>query len=131
MRNPSKQNQKNKVMIKIFWNIGIMDENIDVLKQRLSKAVEIFNEQKQTIKVLEDTITDLKLKNNELKNSYDLSVEENKKLKLELEKLSKDPCVNVDTATSALKKQKENHQNISTNTNYGNIFAPTPGNITI
>ena len=58
-----------------------MDENIDVLKQRLSKAVEIFNEQKQTIKVLEDTITDLKLKNNELKNSYDLSVEENKKLK--------------------------------------------------
>ena len=44
--------------------------------------VEIFNEQKQTIKVLEDTITDLKLKNNELKNSYDLSVEENKKLKL-------------------------------------------------
>ena len=67
-----------------------MDENIDVLKQRLSKAVEIFNEQKQTIKVREDTITDLKLKNNELKNSYDLSVEENKKLKLELEKLSKE-----------------------------------------
>ena len=26
-----------------------MDENIDVLKKRLSKAVEIFNEQKQTI----------------------------------------------------------------------------------
>ena len=108
-----------------------MDENIDVLKQRLSKAVEIFNEQKQTIKALEDTITDLKLKNNELKNSYDLSVEENKKLKLELEKLSKDTCVNVNTATSALKKQKENNQNISTNTNYANIFAPTPGNITI
>ena len=87
-----------------------MDENIDVLKQRLSKAVEIFNEQKQTIKVLEDTITDLKLKNNELKNSYDLSVEENKKLKLELESVycvillkSMDNIINIDFVLIILK----------------------------
>ena len=115
-----------------------MDENIDVFKQRLAKAVEIFNEQKQTINELKNTIADLKLINNELKHNYELSTEDNEKLvkrikelKLELEKLSKDQFVNVDTATSALKKQKENSQNISINRNCGTIFTPTPGNITI
>lgn len=104
------------------------NETIDTLKQRLLKATEVFNEQRQTIKTLENTIADLKLKNQELRNNYELSVTENEKLikrieelKLELGKLSKDPF--VETATSALQKQKENNQNVSTNANSNAIYC--------
>lgn len=111
------------------------DENIDVLKQRLAKAVEIFNEQKQTIADLEQQVKDLQFQLSEtnktfdkLVNEYNTLKEENsslesenknlvkriEELKLELGKLSKDPFVYIDTATTAINKQKENNQNIST-----------------
>lgn len=126
--------------IKIFYIDLIMsNENIDVLKQRLAKAVEVFNEQKQTITDLEQQVKDLQFQLSETNKTFDklvneyktlkdenLSLEsqvnlitvENEKLvkrieelKLELGKLSKDPFVN--TAASARNKHKENNQNIS------------------
>lgn len=111
------------------------DENIDVLKQRLAKAVEIFNEQKQTIADLEQQVKDLQFQLSETNKTFDKLVNEyntlkeknssleseNEKLvkcieelKLELGKLSKDPFVYIDTPTTAINKQKENNQNIST-----------------
>lgn len=114
-------------------------ENIDMLKQRLAKAVEIFNEQKQTISNLEQQVKDLQFQLSEsnktfdkLVNEYNALKEENfdlelqvnkvyneneklvkriEELKLELGKLSKDPF--VETATTSINKQKENNQNIS------------------
>jgi len=104
------------------------NETIDTLKRRLAKATEIFNEQKQTIATLENTIADLKLKNKELRNDYELSANENEKLikrieelKLKLGKLSKDPF--FETATTAIHKQKENNQNISTNAISTSIYC--------
>ena len=120
------------------------DENIDVLKQRLAKAIEVFNEQKQTISDLEQQVKDLQFQLSESNKTFDKLVNqyktlkdenstlesENEKLvkrieelKLELGKLSKDPFVNIDTATTALKKQKENNQNASTNANYTRIYG--------
>lgn len=127
------------------------NENIDVLKQRLAKAIEIFNEQKQTISNLEQQVKDLEFQLSEtnktfdkLVNQYNTLKEENfdlelqvnkvyteneklvkriEELKLELGKVSKDPFINIDTATSALKKEKENNQNASTNANYIRIYG--------
>lgn len=118
------------------------NENIDVLKQRLAKAVEIFNEQKQTISDLEQQVKDLQFQLSETNKTFDKLVnkynilkdensslesqlskvnEENKKLvkcieelKLELGKLAKDPF--VDNASSTISKQNENNQNISIDT---------------
>lgn len=113
------------------------NENIDILKQRLAKAVEVFNEQKQTIADLEQQVKDLQFQLGETNKTFDKLTNEYKKikeensslesenkklvkrieeLKLELGKLAKDPFFNIDTATTAINKQKENNKNISTNT---------------
>lgn len=127
------------------------DENIDVLKQRLAKAIEIFNEQKQTISDLEQQVKDLQFQlsesnktfdtlvnqyktlkdeNSSLESQLNLMTNENEKLvkrieelKLELGKVSKDPFVNIDTATSALNKQKESNLSASTNANYIRMYG--------
>lgn len=120
------------------------DENIDVLQQRLAKAVEIFNEQKQTITDLEQQVKDLQFQLSETNKTFDKLVNEYNKLKeensslesenenlvkrieelkLELGNLSKDPFVNIDTATSALKKQNESNQNASAYANYTRIYG--------
>jgi chromosome segregation ATPase len=122
------------------------NDNNDVLKKRLDKAVEIFNEQKQTISNLEQQVKDLEFQLSETNKTFDKltnayntlkkenselelqvnesTIEKNKllneinNLKLELGKLAKDPFTNIDTATTAINKQTQDNKNaIALNSN--------------
>lgn len=122
------------------------NDNNDVLKKRLDKAVEIFNEQKQTISNLEQQVKNLEFQLSETNKTFDKltnayntlkkenselelqvnesTIEKNKllneinNLKLELGKLAKDPFTNIDTATTAINKQTQDNKNaIALNSN--------------